>query len=79
MKVTSFPAQKFKLKDRGELKEGAFADIVIFDPDKISDKGDQLNPRQYPEGIKHVIVNGVQVVKDSVHLGAKPGKILYRE
>lgn len=79
MKVTNFPAQKFKLKDRGALKEGSFADIVIFDPERISDKGNQLNPRQYPEGIKHVIVNGVQVVKDSVHLGAKPGKILYRQ
>jgi N-acyl-D-aspartate/D-glutamate deacylase len=77
-KVTSLPASKFKLQDRGVLKEGAYADIVIFNPETVTDKGDQLNPRQYPEGIEHVIVNGVQVVKDSSHTGAKPGSILKR-
>jgi N-acyl-D-aspartate/D-glutamate deacylase len=78
-KVTSLPAKKFNLKDRGVLKEGAYADIVVFNPETVTDKGGQLNPRQYPEGIEHVIVNGVQVVKCSSHTGAKPGKVLYRE
>jgi N-acyl-D-aspartate/D-glutamate deacylase len=78
-KVTSLPARKFKLGGRGVLKEGAYADIVVFNPETVTDKGCQLNPRQYPEGIEQVIVNGIQVVKGSSHTGAKPGKILYRE
>ncbi|MBQ03425.1 hypothetical protein CL673_01760 [Candidatus Bathyarchaeota archaeon] len=78
-KVTSFPATKFKLRGRGILAEGAHADIVLFNPETVTDKGDQLNPRQYPEGIEHVIVNGIHVVKGSSHTGARPGKILYRE
>ena len=78
-KVTSLPARKFNLRGRGVLKEGAYADIVVFNPETVTDKGDQLNPRQYPEGIEHVVVNGVHVVKGSSHTGAKPGKILYRE
>ena len=78
-KVTSLPARKFRLADRGALKTGAYADIVILDPETVTDRGDQLNPRRYPEGIMHVIVNGIQVVKDSRHTGALPGKILYRE
>jgi len=78
-KVTSLPARKFKLVDRGILESGAYADIVIFDPETVTDKGDQLDPRQYPEGIEHVVVNGVQVVKNSKHTGAMPGKILYRQ
>jgi N-acyl-D-aspartate/D-glutamate deacylase len=78
-KITSLPARKFRLRDRGTLKDGAYADIVVLDPDRVTDRGDQLNPRQYPEGIERVIVNGVQVVKGSRHTGARPGKILYRE
>jgi N-acyl-D-amino-acid deacylase len=78
-KVTSLPARKFRLRGRGFLKAGAYADIVIFDPETVTDKGDQLNPRQYPEGIEHVIVNGTIVVEKSRHTGAKPGKILYME
>jgi len=78
-KVTSFPATKFKLRGRGILAEGAHADIVLFNPETVTDKGDQLNPRQYPEGIEYVIVNGIHVVKGSAHTGARPGKILYRE
>ena len=78
-KITSLPAKKFKMTDRGILQSGSFADIVIMNPDKLTDKGDQLNPRKYPEGIKHVIVNGNMVVKDSKHTYMLPGKILYRE
>lgn len=77
-KVTSLPANKFKIKDRGIIKEGSYADIVINDMEKVSDVGDQLEPRKYPKGIKHVIINGKQVVKESKHTGSLPGKTLYR-
>jgi len=78
-KVTGLPAEKFKLRDRGVLKTGAFADIVVMDIESVTPKAGPITPNVYPEGIEHVIVNGVQVVKDSAHTGAKPGKILYRE
>ncbi|MGD2200047.1 MAG: amidohydrolase family protein [Candidatus Bathyarchaeota archaeon] len=78
-KVTSLPAQKFSLQGRGTLKKGGYADIVVLDPRKVTDKGDQLNPRRYPEGIEHVIVNGILVVKDAQHTGVRPGKVLRRE
>jgi len=78
-KVTSSPARKFKLRDRGVLKAGAYADIVVFDLQGLTDKGDQIEPRQYPEGIEYVVINGVMAVDRSKHTGALPGKILYRE
>ncbi len=78
-KITSSPARKFKLTDRGTLKEGAYADIVVWSPETITDKGTQIEPRQKPEGIPYVLVNGKMVVKDSVHTGALPGRVLTRE
>ena len=78
-KVTSLPARKFKLEDRGVLMKGAYADIVVMDPETVTDRGDQLNPCRYPAGIEHVIVNGILVVDENKHTGAKPGKILRRE
>jgi len=78
-KVTSLPAKKFRLRDRGVLRAGAYADIVLMDPGMVTDRGDQLSPRRYPKGIEYVLVNGVPVVKKSRHTGAKPGKILTRE
>jgi len=78
-KVTGSPARKFRLADRGALKPGCYADIVVFDPKTVTDRGDQLEPRRYPEGIEHVIVNGAFVVRDSKHTGALPGKVLRRE
>jgi len=77
--VTSLPADKFGLTGRGVLEAGAFADIVVMDPETVTDKGDQLNPRRYPKGIERVIVNGPIVVEDSAHTGATPGKVLRRE
>jgi len=65
--------------DRGVLKVGAYADIVVMNPKTITDRGDQIDPRRYPDGIEYVIVNGVPVVEKARHTGAKPGKILYRE
>jgi N-acyl-D-aspartate/D-glutamate deacylase len=78
-KVTSTPANKFRLTDRGILRVGAYADIVVFNLDTVTDKGNTLNPRIYPEGIEHVFVNGKQVIKDGKHTGGTPGKILRRE
>ena len=78
-KVTSSPARKFKLTDRGVLRAGAYADIVVFDPEKVTDRGDQLEPRRYPAGIEYVLVNGALVVERGEQTGARPGKILYRE
>jgi N-acyl-D-aspartate/D-glutamate deacylase len=78
-KVSSLPAAKFKLKDRGVLKPGAHADIVIMDLEKITDKAEPLNPCVYPFGIEYVIVNGSVVVEKSVHKGIKSGKILYNK
>jgi N-acyl-D-amino-acid deacylase len=78
-KVTSLPAEKFKLSDRGVLKPGAYADIVVMDLEKVTPKAGPLTPNVYPEGIEHVVVNGIHVVRDSEHTGARPGKVLYRE
>ena len=77
--VTGFPAQKFRLKDRGVIKAGSYADLVIMDIEKVKDMSTSLDPCVYPEGIHHVIVNGVHVVDEMSHTGKKPGKVLYRE
>ena len=76
-KMTSFPAGKFRIKDRGLLKPGMWADIVVFNPKKIMDKATYQDPHQYPEGIKYVIVNGEVVIEDGEHIGSLPGKILH--
>lgn len=77
-KITSTPAKRFSLEGRGVLREGAWADIVTFDLNKLRDMGDYLNPRQPPIGIELVIVNGEVVFKDGKHLLNKPGKTLKR-
>jgi len=78
-KVTSLPARKFGLTDRGVLREGAHADIVAMDPERVTDRGNAVKPRVYPRGIEHVVVNGVQVVEEGRHTGAMPGRVLRRE
>ena len=75
-KITSCPAQRLMLRDRGLLREGYWADITIFDPQVISDQATYANPHQYPKGIPYVIVNGQVVVENSEHTGALPGKVL---
>jgi N-acyl-D-amino-acid deacylase len=75
-KLTSQPAQNLKIKKRGMLKEGYFADMVIFDPDKISDHATFKQPHQYATGMIHVWVNGKQVLKDGEHTGAMPGRVV---
>jgi len=78
-KITSLPAAKFRLTDRGVLREGAYADLTIFNPDTITDRGNTLNPRVYPKGIEYVAVNGKLVVAKAKHTGETPGKVLRRE
>jgi len=76
-KMTSMPAAKLGLKDRGTLKQGNFADIVILDPATIADKATYTEPEQYSTGIDYVIVNGKVVIDHDNHTGALPGKVLY--
>jgi len=75
-KLSKLPATNLKLKNRGELKTGYFADIVIFDPARIKDNATFEKPHQYAEGMLHVLVNGVPVLKDGEHTGATPGKFV---
>jgi N-acyl-D-amino-acid deacylase len=77
-KLTSLSAEKLRIKKRGLLKEGYFADIVIFDADKIQDHATFDKPHQYATGMIHVFVNGVQVLKDGKHTGAKGGRFVKR-
>lgn len=75
-RLSSLPAENMKLRDRGALKEGYFADIVIFDPAKVEDHSTFEKPHQYSTGVRDVFVNGVQVLKDGEHTGAKPGQVV---
>jgi N-acyl-D-amino-acid deacylase len=76
-KMTSLPAQVFGLEERGIISEGKFADITIFDFEEFEDQATFPRPHQYSRGLKAVLVNGTVVVEDNVHLGTKPGRILY--
>ena len=76
MKMTSLPAAKMKLKGRGSIQKGNFADLVIFDSENVSDKATYTEPKQYPEGIDYVIVNGRIVIDHDKHTGELPGKVL---
>ena len=76
-KMTSKPAAKLGLEDRGSLKKGNFADIVVFDPETIADKATFIDPHQYPVGIDYVLVNGTPVIDHGKHTEKLPGKVLY--
>lgn len=75
-RLTSFPAANLKIRNRGLLKVDNYADIVVFNPDNIKDNATYDKPHQYATGVDHVFVNGVQVLKDGNHTGAKPGKVV---
>lgn len=75
-KLSKLPASNLKIKNRGEIKTGNYADIVIFDPAKVKDNATFDKPHQYAEGMIHVFVNGVPVLKNGEHTGAKPGKFV---
>jgi N-acyl-D-amino-acid deacylase len=76
-RLSGLPASNLGLDRRGLLKEGMFADVVVFDPKTIADRATFENPHQYSVGVKHVFVNGVQVLKDGEHTNAKPGRALW--
>jgi N-acyl-D-amino-acid deacylase len=86
-KMTSFPAQRFGLRDRGVLRPGLRADLVVFDLEKVRDRATNLYPHAYPftniphrhaEGLDWVLVNGEPVIADGEHTGALPGRVLRR-
>jgi len=76
-KLAALPSSNLGLARRGILKAGNFADVVVFDPATIADKATYEQPHQYAVGMRHVFVNGVQVLKDGEHAGAKPGRALW--
>ncbi|GAC1599400.1 MAG: hypothetical protein NVS3B25_26280 [Hymenobacter sp.] len=75
-KLSNLPATNLKLKKRGELKGGNFADVLVFDPANVMDHATFAKPHQYATGMAHVFVNGIQVLKDGEHTGAKPGRFV---
>jgi N-acyl-D-amino-acid deacylase len=75
-RLTSLPASNLKLDRRGLLRPGYFADVVVFDPQTISDHATFEKPHQYSTGVTHVFVNGVQVLRDGQHTGAMPGRVV---
>ena len=75
-RMTSLPIAHLKIKKRGELKKGFFADIVVFDPKQITDQATFDNPHQYATGVTHVFVNGTLVLNEGEHTGAFPGKAI---
>jgi N-acyl-D-amino-acid deacylase len=77
-RLSSLPAENLRLDRRGMLKPGYFADVVVFDPAKVQDLATFEKPHQYSTGVMHVFVNGVPVLKDGEHTGAKPGRVAYR-
>ena len=75
-KMSSATAQRLGIQDRGLLREGFFADIVVFDPDEVQDLATFEDPHQYAVGVQSVLVNGVLVVDGGEHTGARPGRVL---
>jgi len=75
-RMTSLGAQRLGLKDRGLLREGYWADVVVFDPNRIIDRATFSSPKQYPEGINYVLVNGHVVIDGGKHTGERPGMAL---
>lgn len=75
-RLTGLPAANWKLEGRGCLRPGCYADIVVFDPDTIADHATFEDPQRYATGVSDVFVNGVQVLRDGEHTGARPGRVV---
>lgn len=75
-RLTSLPATNLRIRDRGRLAAGYFADVVVFDPVTIQDRATFKSPHQYATGMQHVFVNGGHVIRDGEHTGAKPGRVV---
>jgi N-acyl-D-amino-acid deacylase len=77
-RMTSLPARKLGLRDRGLLQPGHLADVVVFDPATIADTATFADPHRYPDGIRWVLVNGQPVIAAGQHTGARPGRVVGR-
>jgi len=77
-KLSAVPAARLGLRDRGVVREGAFADLVVLDPDVVADRATTTEPARYPTGIDHVIVNGRPAILDGTETGERPGRLLRR-
>ena len=77
-RLTSLPATNLGIAERGRLAEGYYADVVVFDPARVSAPATFANPRQYATGMEHVFVNGVQILRDGEHTNARPGRVVTR-
>ena len=75
-RLTAFPATNLSIKDRGSLKAGYFADLAVFDPATIADHATFETPQRYATGMRHVLVNGIPVLRDGEHTGATPGRFV---
>lgn len=75
-KMTSMSADQINQRERGRIGEGMFADLTVFDPDTVADRATYSDPHQFPVGIRHVVVNGVPIVRDGALTGATPGRVL---
>jgi N-acyl-D-amino-acid deacylase len=75
-RLTSFPAANLRLQRRGTLRPGYYADVVVFDSATIADRAGFDRPHQYAVGVRHVFVNGTQVLRDGRHTGARPGRVV---
>jgi N-acyl-D-amino-acid deacylase len=75
-RMTSLPAANVGILERGELREGFYADVVVFDPERIKDNATFEEPHQYASGVRHVFVNGEQVLQNGRHTGATPGRVV---
>jgi N-acyl-D-amino-acid deacylase len=78
-KMTSLPARTFGLRDRGQIREGYWADLVLFDPARVQDKATFEQPHQFSEGFEFVLVNGVPAVEQGKPTEARAGKIVRRQ
>jgi N-acyl-D-amino-acid deacylase len=76
-RLTSLPATNLGIRDRGALRAGHFADLAIFDPATIADRATFAEPHQYAVGMRHVFVNGVQVLAEGEPSGATPGRFVH--
>jgi N-acyl-D-aspartate/D-glutamate deacylase len=76
--MCSLPAQKLRWTNRGLVKTGFQADLVVLDPETVADRATFQNPHQYPVGVQQVVVNGTMVIRDEAHTQARPGSVLGR-
>ena len=75
-RLTALPAENLRIRRRGALQSGYFADVVVFDPTAMQDHATFQEPHQYATGVLHVFVNGIQVLNDGEHTGALPGRVV---